>query len=125
MTTLRTLAARPNTAVVANGAYDAAYAEYFAGLRNVVVLPSLCRSAGPSWVWRRTQMEGSDRLPVLLDVCDDVRCPPFRQASVLGRPLTPVSFDAQSDFSRTLYSDGVERDAGGCAPAACRAPKCS
>mmetsp|Transcript_81970 Transcript_81970/g.220122 ORF Transcript_81970/g.220122 Transcript_81970/m.220122 type:complete len:814 (+) Transcript_81970:462-2903(+) len=74
-TTLSELARRPNVAVAANNVYDAAYADYFAGLSHVPVIPSLCRAAGPRW-------SGRSERPVLLDVCDDRRCPPFRQAAV-------------------------------------------
>jgi hypothetical protein len=76
---LRAIAERPNTAVLANNLYDSAYADYFAGIQNVPVVPSLCRSAGVSWSWRPPQMDGESGPPFLLDVCDDTRCPPFRQ----------------------------------------------
>ena len=62
--------------VVANNQYDAAYVEYFTGIRPQV-LPSLCRNTGGSlWSWPVSRRQ------VLLDVCDDVRCPPFRQTAM-------------------------------------------
>jgi len=54
----------PAGVVVANNEYDAAYVEYFTGVRPEV-LPSLCVStAGATWTWPPA------RKTVLLDVCD-------------------------------------------------------
>jgi hypothetical protein len=66
----------PGGVLVANNHYDAAYVEYFTGLRPKVV-PSVCRdTGGPEWLWPPSRSE------VLLDVCDDTRCPPFRQEGI-------------------------------------------
>ena len=87
---LRAIAQQRNTAVLANSVYDSAYADYFAGLQNVPVVPSLCRSAGVAWSWRPIHAGGDSGPgpPFLLDVCDDTRCPPFRQVAGQSRIIS-------------------------------------
>lgn len=97
---IRWIASRPDTAVLANSAYDSAYADYFAGLRDVPVVPSLCRSSGSKWAWRPPQIGGGSGPPFLLDVCDDTRCPPFRQA----RRQCPRHFDSLFPMRITVVS---------------------
>lgn len=98
-TRLAAMASRPDVAVLANNAYDAAYIEYFTGLRPPVV-PSLCSSpfryAYPS-----------PRPQVLVDACDPLRCPPFRQKAVEGLVRGLMQLSAHAGLSmaelRTLY----------------------
>jgi len=91
--------AAPPGVVVANNEYDARYVEYFTGVR-AEVLPSLCRTTGGArWAWP------PPRPTVLLDICDDTRCPPFRQQAM--RKLMAALHQAHS--SRPLPPAGQTR----------------